>query len=387
MWRLSVLVVCVAVISAGPVQQMTVEEHSLAATEQWSNSFSKSDSEAPKDEIKLPEGKVSMEPVIEAAPPVVEAKTEVKEVVQEVLSEKKMEEGISNSTAALKIPTAPPMPSDVSSVDMVIAVTTMRRWTHDRQPSPYLYLTELINGVEDYLTDEQRKHVSYMLYNVDKEPEKHVEVSQLKNKLGDRMEVLVKAPQKPPSEQEQEAKVALHYSDGITREITRQTAEWISGETRDATNLLFEARKRAPYVLFLEDDVKPTQSVISKLNNYVAELKVADKNDWFMIDLYTPKIDWGRNPLHVNRLERYDYECCTQAMLFRSDRLLDMLLFETLHPSNPLDDNIRDFSREDYANRGVYALVPNGFEHIGRHSSNPEKSSDTVEHQSINFVP
>jgi dienelactone hydrolase len=73
-------------------------------------------------------------------------------------------------------------------------------------------------------------------------------------------------------------------------------------------------------------------------------------------------------------------------MLFRSDRLLDMLLYETLHPTMPVDDNIRDFSRDDES-RGIYAMVPNGFEHIGRYSSNPEKSSETVEHTSVYFVP
>merc|ERR1712070_731054 len=121
---------------------------------------------------------------------------------------------------------------------------------------------------------------------------------------------------------------------------------WIAGETKDATNVLFEARKQAPYVIFLEDDVKPTQGVVTKVHDYLHEMDVRGINGWFMIDLYTPRIDWGRNPLFVKNFQKYDYECCTQAMLFRSDKLLELLMYEAGHPNLPIDDNIRDYSRE-----------------------------------------
>jgi hypothetical protein len=96
----------------------------------------------------------------------------------------------------------------------------------------------------------------------------------------------------------------LEKANGEVVSVTHGTMEWISGETRDATTLLFDARKKAPYVIFLEDDVRPTSNVVHKIAAYLHDMKAANIDDWFMIDLYTPNISWGRNPLHVKKFER-----------------------------------------------------------------------------------
>ncbi len=84
---------------------------------------------------------------------------------------------------------------------------------------------------------------------------------------------------------------------------------------------------------------------------------------------------------------RYDYECCTQAMLFNSKHIDALVAYELSHPENPIDDNIRDFVRADRKAHPVYAMVPNPFEHVGAYSSNPEKSKGIVEHHSLYFEP
>jgi len=277
------------------------------------------------------------------------------------------------------------LPMNVSSFDIVVAIPTMRRWTREREIAPEKYLTNLVEGLIQDLGADQRLHTKFLLYNVDKEPEKHQELIDLQAKYASLIDVVNKPPRAPVTKDNNE-KIVLEKPSGEVLEVSHTTMDWISGETHDATSLLFDARKRAPYVMFLEDDVKPTRHAITKLCHYLEEMQTRNIRDWFMLDLYTPRIGWGRNPLYVKNFERYDYECCTQAMLFRSDKLLDLLLYETLHSNLPIDDNIRDFSREDDS-RGVYPVDPNLFEHIGRYSSNPEKSSNTVEHTSINFVP
>merc|ERR1712146_302519 len=139
----------------------------------------------------------------------------------------------------------------------------------------------------------------------------------------------------------------------------------------------------APYVLFLEDDVKPTKNAIAKIMNYVAQSDAHHLDNWFMVDLCTPNINW--KPVPATNMQVYDFECCTQAMLFRSSKIDDLVSYELAHPDLPVDDNIRDLSQENPGSFAIYAMVPNPFEHVGRYSSNPEKSFGVAEHQSMNF--
>ena len=71
---------------------------------------------------------------------------------------------------------------------------------------------------------------------------------------------------------------------------------WIAGETKDVPTLLTVASREAPYVLFLEDDVKPTKNAIAKIMNYIAESDAHHLDNWFMVDLYTPNINWKPVP-------------------------------------------------------------------------------------------
>lgn len=291
---------------------------------------------------------------------------------------------VTSAPAEVVISRKPPRSSTPS---ITFAIPTMRRRARDGSPAPVKYLTPLVEGIISDLNEEQRRQIKVFLYNVDREPDQHAEVHDLVK----RYPQLIMSANKPKRDHSEnfneEDIVQLEKSDGHVHEMSLGFFNWISGETNDAANLLFEARKLSPYVIFLEDDVKPTSSVVSKVSDYLYEINSRGIDSWFMIDLYTPRIDWGRNPLYVHNFEPYDYECCTQAMLFRSDKLLDLLMYETSHPNMPIDDNIRDYSREAPESRQIFAIIPNVFEHVGIYSSNPEKTRDVIEHQSINFVP
>jgi hypothetical protein len=292
--------------------------------------------------------------------------------------------------SSIPIPVTVSGPSDEHIIDLVIAIPTMRRWTKNREIAPERYLFPLVDGLLGSLTPTQQNHTRVLLFNVDHEPEQHLEVFDVMNKFPGLIYLMNKTHQmdagKKRSGEPEEDKIVLEKPNGEVVEVSQGTMAWITGETHDATHLMYEARKLAPYVLFLEDDVKPTSNVVKKMSDYVCQMKEKNIDSWFMVDLYTPRINWGRNPLYVENFERYDFECCTQAMLFRSDKLLDLLLYESTHSQFPIDDNIRDYAREE-SSRGIYAMTPNLFEHVGRFSSNPEKSSERVEHTSINFVP
>jgi hypothetical protein len=274
---------------------------------------------------------------------------------------------------------APP-PADAHLPDIVIAIPTMRRWTKEHAPAPEHYLFNLVTGIWNGMTAEERQHVTFLLMNVDKEPEKHDELLKLQNHPNVRIVTKIKGSHlQIPNSVTGKAKLA----DG--RELSVESFEWVAGETSDAPTLLLEASKLAPYVIFLEDDVTPTSRVMSKVFNTLQEMRREGKNDFLMLDLYTPAIYWG--PQAAFNKERYAFECCTQAMLFDSRRVPELVEFEFQHPDEPIDDNIRDFIKLKPDERVVYSMVPNPFEHVGRFSSNPEKSTGITEHRSLNFVP
>jgi lipopolysaccharide biosynthesis glycosyltransferase len=75
---------------------------------------------------------------------------------------------------------------------MVIAILTMRRWTRERKLAPEQYLTPLVDNIMSPLSEDEKKHVSFLIFNVDKDPDQHKEVQELKKKYSDRIEVMVK---------------------------------------------------------------------------------------------------------------------------------------------------------------------------------------------------
>jgi hypothetical protein len=271
-------------------------------------------------------------------------------------------------------------PAEISSI--VIAIPTMRRWAHDGKPAPESYLKPLMTGIVASLTPEYSQHVSFMLMNVDKEPEKHIEFQEVL-----KLPNVVSVPR--PVDDFDVSQLLLKDNSGLFvdskgRQISGDTLNWRAGETRDVSHLLLHAMGKAPYVMMLEDDVAPTSNVIPKIYSFLDGMKKAGK-EFFMADLYTPAVWYG--PTSAANMERYDYECCTQAMLFNSKRIPELVAYELQNPQNPIDDNIRDFVRADKDARSVFAMIPNPFQHVGAFSSNPEKSTGTVEHRSLYFEP
>lgn len=264
---------------------------------------------------------------------------------------------------------------------LVIAIPTMRRWKSDHTPAPEQYLKPLINGLWDQANPETRQQIEFLVMNVDKDPQEHKELTSM---LGHPALTVIEKIKDSHQQQIPTANGKFEINGGA-REVSQEAFEWVTGETSDVPRLLQKASTMAPNVLFLEDDVIPTTQALQKIFQTMDEMKSENKN-YFMIDLYTPSMEW-RPDITAEHKQRYDYECCTQAMLFNSSRISELADYEFQHPKNPVDDNIRDWVREDPEKRQVYAMVPNPFEHVGRYSSNPEKSTETVEHKSLSFVP
>jgi hypothetical protein len=268
---------------------------------------------------------------------------------------------------------------------ITIAIPSMRRWQHSGEPAPEQYLKTLVASLYADMTAEERHSVHFLIMNVDKEPEKHAELLEIAKAIPS-ITVITKQPGEhldlsfyiPPNSKGM-------FVDSTGREMSKETLNWRAGETMDAPRLWLAASANSEYVLFLEDDVVPTSRAVSKIYTLIKNLQDQGKTDILMVDLYTPAISWG--PKSATNMADYPYECCTQAMLFKSSALPELCAYEFDHPELPVDDNIRDYIRANKDARKVLAMMPNPFEHVGRYSSNPEKSFGKIEHRSLEFEP
>lgn len=273
-------------------------------------------------------------------------------------------------------------------LNLTIVSPTVRRFHMDGSPAPEWYLQPMVHALWDDLSPESQKMVQFLILNSDKEPQKHVEALGLAKHPG------VTVLEKPDYNQLYGSlDEYLHDTGALTdqgeayledgRQVNSEWLKWVSAEDLDGAYLLEKAMKMSPYVLFLEDDVKPTRKALEKLTHAVANL---EHDDWLFLDLYTPELDWAEGALNVKNGERYNFFCCTQAMLFRSDMLPGIIRYWRTHASEPVDDNLRNYRKDFTPNHWVYAVRPNLFEHVGAYSSNPQKSTGIVEHHSLDFV-
>merc|ERR1712146_860980 len=98
-------------------------------------------------------------------------------------------------------------------------------------------------------------------------------------------------------------------------------------------------------------------------------------------------LDWNDRMLHAENGKPYAFQCCTQAMLFRSHMVSGVIDYWREYSHEPIDDNLRMYRENHTPDLQIYAIRPNLFEHAGAYSSNKEKSTGTVEHTSLDFVP
>jgi len=276
--------------------------------------------------------------------------------------------------------------SDSSMLNMTIVIPTVRRFQTSGDLAPERYLGPLVTKLLQDLNPAQRSYVKFIILNSDKEPEKHEEALELANLPN--VQVLTKPNWDQELDRQLELSGSLH-SDGRVyledgREVNKEWIKWVAAEDFDGSYLLELASRQSPYVLFLEDDVYPTAKALEKLTKFVRNLKV---NDWLFADLYTPNLDWAEGMLDVKNGQRYNFQCCTQAMLFRSDMLPGIISYWRSHPAEPVDDNLRHYREKITPDFFIYAARPNLFQHVGAYSSNPQKSTGHVEHESIEFSP
>jgi hypothetical protein len=271
-------------------------------------------------------------------------------------------------------------------LNVTIVVPTVRRFQKDGSPAPERYLAPMVQKLWGDLTKEQQPYVKFLILNADKEPEKHVEALSLASIPA------VSILSKPNWEKQMEQQ--LHQSGSIRengeafledgRQVNKDWIKWVASEDLDGAYLMELGMGMSPYVLFVEDDVWPTSHALEKLSKFVKGMK---SDDWLFIDLYTPNLNWNPGMMDVRNAEKYAFTCCTQSMLFRSDRIPGIISYWRSHAGEPVDDNLRNYRENVTPNLYIYAARPNLFEHIGAYSSNPQKSTGVIEHQSIDFVP
>eukprot|EP00300_Choanocystis_sp_HF-7_P036321 c52164_g1_i1.p1 GENE.c52164_g1_i1~~c52164_g1_i1.p1 ORF type:complete len:339 (+),score=70.16 c52164_g1_i1:1-1017(+) len=264
-------------------------------------------------------------------------------------------------------------------LDMVVVIPTVRRFTSSGATPAERYLEPLVKKLAADL--ETSDKVKFFILNSDKEPEKHREAIDLISVPN----TIVFDKYKSRSNLVEDAAKTGVLEDG--RVFNQEWVAWVASENLDAAFLFEKAKDLAPYILFLEDDVYPTTRALQKLSDHVHSMEVKNVTDWLFLDLYTPNLSWNPNMLNVKNEERYAFQCCTQAMLFKSEDAPALIEFWRRHANEPIDDNLRHFLESERKDKFVYAVRPNLFEHVGSYSSNPQKSTGRVEHVSLEFKP
>jgi hypothetical protein len=273
-------------------------------------------------------------------------------------------------------------------LDVTIVCPTVRRFLKDGGDAPR-YLEPAIHKMYDEMTEADKKsgRVKFLILNSDKEPQKHKEAIEIGNIPGG------KVLEKPSYDQYLGEAIANSaksedlgghvLEDG--RSVGQETMKWVSAENLDGAHLFDKAAEMSPWVLFMEDDVKPTNNFLYKLTEAARYLE--SKPDMLFLDLYTPKVDWKPGSENVQNYDKgtYDYFCCTQAMLFKSENVRGVGEYWRQHATEPVDDNLVKYMREGGHPDKVYATWPNLIEHVGAYSSNPDKSTGIVEHESAWF--
>lgn len=270
-------------------------------------------------------------------------------------------------------------------IDIAVVIPTVRRYTHEGQLAPEKYLGPLVHKLWDDLNDKEKAHVKFLILNSDKEPEKHEEAVELQSIPS--VSLFTKEAEQKRQEEETLHKISSYSELEDGRSVSSQWLTWVASENLDGAFLFEKAKMQAPYVLFLEDDVTPSSQALRKLSHFVRNFEREHTTDWLFIDLYTPNLDWAEGMLDVKHGEKYKFQCCTQAMLFRSNELDGVIGYWLEHSREPVDDNLREYLKNVRPDLSVFAVRPNLFEHVGAFSSNAEKSTGVVEHRSLDFVP
>lgn len=292
-----------------------------------------------------------------------------------------------NGDDSVRLPIPRPRENEVGGekdamLDLVVVVPTVRRFKADGNLAPDRYLEPMIRSLYEDLSARERAHVNFLVLNSDKQPEKHTEATGLAS-LGPNIHIFEKSSGRDSS-------VSLASQSGKLedgREFNQEWVAWVASENLDAAFLFEKAMPLAPFILFLEDDIKPTSHALRKLSQQVRQLQSENKTDWLFLDLYTPNLEINREMLQVVNRGHYAFQCCTQAMLFKREHLPLLIEFLRVHPNEPIDDNLRHFLESERRDLSVYALRPNLFDHVGAFSSNAQKSTGKVEHTSLDFVP
>lgn len=272
-------------------------------------------------------------------------------------------------------------------INVTVVIPTVRRYHMDGSPAPEWYLYPLVTKMWSDLPREAQPYVHFLILNSDKEPEKHVEATSLASHP---CCTVINKPDYSAmygSFEDMLHKTGALADDGRVfledgREVNRDWMTWVSAEDMDGAYLFEKAMTMSPYVLFLEDDVHPTRNALQKLTSFVHDFQ---KDDWFFFDLYTPNLEWAEGALDVRNGEPYNFFCCTQGMLFRSDMLPGVIKYWRTHANEPVDDNLKFYRRDYLPDHKIYAVRPNLFEHVGAYSSNWQKSTGYVEHVSLDF--
>lgn len=159
-----------------------------------------------------------------------------------------------------------------------------------------------------------------------------------------------------------------------------QQVLWRSKECLDFAFSMDYARIFGDYVLFMEDDVIVAKNFTEKVMEYLEDPTIkSNSSSWLFFSLYS---NYNNTQIGLIPKQFYDFDACTQGILFRSTDLSDLVDFiRYKYFQAPLDYLLRDYLRN--TGKKMFYAIPNLVQHIQGFSSFQGKGQYT--HKSFTF--
>eukprot|EP00741_Cyanophora_paradoxa_P012768 tig00020629_g12333.t1 len=227
------------------------------------------------------------------------------------------------------------------------------------------YLLRTLESVVETVPEDEQWRVTFIIYNGEDPPEKHLEIAKVRKKYIDEVgSSYIEIMEKALGHRELEGELK-----GMRNEEPAR-ARWRSKQVLDYAHLMHYARSAGDYYVQLEDDIIAAKDWFRRLDRWVTT-HFTDRCDWFMLSFYTP---WNHLDMDEYPADEF-FGFIGQVIRTRDLEALSNHLrkhFSEVNVQMLMANYIGDSGRK------IYVHVPALFKHVGTFSSNGKRQEQNT---------